>query len=213
MFARVLEGVFLTCRDSGSYRRALRARVGGLGDLLRETERAKGTAGAGRPKLGGTGARPPKLDSPPTLAALGISKRESAEAQELAIIPRETFEAYCRERWGWHKAYCNHLIRAADTVKALPETVATIVATETQARELAKAEPESRPRVIEIAAETVPLFEKEAKERQREHGETAPGKKTLTEKIPEVFGESRAKAAEAFKTNRQYVSDAKAAVG
>jgi hypothetical protein len=51
-----------------------------MGEMLAATERAKGSAGAGRPALGGARTLPPKPETP-TLAALGISKRESAEAQ------------------------------------------------------------------------------------------------------------------------------------
>ena len=56
-----------------------------LGEFLAQTERAKGTAGAGRPKLGGPVVVPPK--SEPTLADLGISKNESSKAQKLAARP------------------------------------------------------------------------------------------------------------------------------
>jgi len=61
------------------------------------------------------------------------------------------------------------------------------------------------------AVETLPLLEEEAKQRQREHGGTAPGRKrTLTQKIAEVkgSGEARQQAASLFGTNRQYVSEA-----
>lgn len=63
------------------------------------------------------------------------------------------------------------------------------------------------------AQEIVAKLGREAKERQREHGGTSPGKpKTLTQKIAEVSkvdGESREQLAELFDTNRQYVSDMK----
>jgi len=62
-----------------------------MGELLKETERAKGTAGMGRPTKGSTHKEPPKDDTP-TLAALGVSKKESARAQMLADIPDENFE-------------------------------------------------------------------------------------------------------------------------
>jgi len=62
-----------------------------MGELLAETERAKGTAGAGRPKIGSNRTIPPNSQSP-TLAELGVSKRESAEAQMLAEIPRAEFD-------------------------------------------------------------------------------------------------------------------------
>jgi hypothetical protein len=64
------------------------------------------------------------------------------------------------------------------------------------------------------AIEALPVLETEAKERQREHGQTAPGKtKTLSQNIDEVFDENNGRAtqqaAALFDTNRQYVSDAK----
>lgn len=62
-----------------------------MGQMLKETKRAKGTRGAGRPKKGSTHREPPK-DTEPTLYELGISKKESSRAQELAALPDETFE-------------------------------------------------------------------------------------------------------------------------
>ena len=50
-----------------------------LGEFLATGPKAKGTAGTGRPKLGGTKKKPPK--DAPTLSDLGLTKRESAEAQ------------------------------------------------------------------------------------------------------------------------------------
>lgn len=57
-------------------------------------------------------------------------------------------------------------------------------------------------------------FETQAKERQRDHGGTAPGKpKTVSQKIDSVIDKNQNKAAqkvaEMAGTNRQYVSDAK----
>jgi len=65
-----------------------------------------------------------------------------------------TFEDYCQKKWGWRRDYCDKLIQGAAVVKALPERVHTIVGTETQARELAKVEPERRVAVLEKAAES-----------------------------------------------------------
>jgi hypothetical protein len=55
-----------------------------------------------------------------------------AEIRDLRLYKREYggFEEYCRERWGWEKAYANHVIRAADVVKCLPAETATMVANE-----------------------------------------------------------------------------------
>jgi len=63
-----------------------------------------------------------------------------------------------------------------------------------------------------IALEILPMLEEEAKKRQIEHGNTAPGrKKTLKEKIPEVFQGTQARdhAASIMSVNPRYVSDAK----
>lgn len=68
-----------------------------LGEMLTETERAKGTRGQltgdvpkGARLVGGDAMIPPT--DVPTLADLGLTKRESSEAQMLAELPRETFE-------------------------------------------------------------------------------------------------------------------------
>lgn len=58
-----------------------------LGEILKANPPAKGTRGMGRPKIGGIKQEPPK-DDIPTLEQLGVTKRESAEAQMLASIPR-----------------------------------------------------------------------------------------------------------------------------
>ena len=61
-----------------------------MGEMLKETERAKGTQLAGR-TVGGHVTLPPKPETP-TLAEIGVTKRESVEAQRLAALPAETFE-------------------------------------------------------------------------------------------------------------------------
>ena len=81
-----------------------------------------------------------------------------AEIRDMRLYKPEfkTFMDYCKEKWGWGKGYCNHVIRAAQVVGALPET-ATIVATEAQARELARAPKAARGVVLEAAAVAGPL--------------------------------------------------------
>lgn len=67
-------------------------------------------------------------------------------------------------------------------------------------------------RATPCAANALPWFEKEAKERQKLLSGTrsGPGQKQVTEKIPEpAKGESRQKAAELFHTNPRYVLEAK----
>ncbi|MFH0871665.1 MAG: MT-A70 family methyltransferase [bacterium] len=61
-----------------------------MGEMLRETERAKGTDVAGRKNIDGDRQLP--SNPPPTLSDLGLTKRESAEAQRLAAIPEPLFE-------------------------------------------------------------------------------------------------------------------------
>ena len=54
-----------------------------MGGLLLATERAKGARGVG-PKIVVT---PRNRNDPPTIKEIGVSKRESAEAQRLAALP------------------------------------------------------------------------------------------------------------------------------
>lgn len=62
-----------------------------LGEILAAMPKAKGTAGTGRPDLGGNKKEPPKSDVS-TLADLGIDKRLSARSQQLARLPEREFE-------------------------------------------------------------------------------------------------------------------------
>jgi len=63
-----------------------------------------------------------------------------------------TFEAYCRERWGWGRHYANRHIQAAQVAEALVPT-GTIPKTEAQARAmLDRLEPEERAQVRAGAA-------------------------------------------------------------
>lgn len=62
-----------------------------LGEMLAATPKATGAAGTGRPNLGGSKTVPPKTDAP-TLAELGLSKKESAVAQKLAALPESDFQ-------------------------------------------------------------------------------------------------------------------------
>lgn len=53
--------------------------------MLKATERATGAAGHGRPSLGGSTLEPPKNNTP-TLTELGINKKTSSLAQQLADL-------------------------------------------------------------------------------------------------------------------------------
>ncbi len=79
-----------------------------------------------------------------------------AEIRDLRLYRRQYsgFAEYCREKWGWEKAYANHVIRAADVVKALPHETATMVANERVARELGKAEPSERAGVVQAIVDS-----------------------------------------------------------
>lgn len=70
--------------------------------------------------------------------------------ERLYRVAHETFEAYCRERWGFDRTYAHRVIGAAEVVSVLPN--GNRPTTESQARELAplKADP---PRLV-LAAET-----------------------------------------------------------
>jgi hypothetical protein len=136
-----------------------------------ETERAKRTAGPGRGKVG-VSALPTLPDAPPTLTDLGITKRESVEAQVLAALSQETFvevglalleirdrrlyrlthssfATYCEERWQFSETYGTRLIQAAEVVQALP--IGKGPFTESQARELARVQASPAPQSARLS--------------------------------------------------------------
>jgi len=78
-----------------------------------------------------------------------------AEIRDLRLYRREYsgFEEYCREKWGWSKPYCTQLITAAAVVEALPAKSQVAIATESQARELAKAAPGERAGVVQAVVD------------------------------------------------------------
>ncbi|MBI4024224.1 MAG: hypothetical protein HY360_04530, partial [Verrucomicrobia bacterium] len=65
-----------------------------IGEMLAQTERAKGSMGQlkGKDSSGGISMLPPENNAP-TLADFGLTKRESAEAQKLAAMPQDVFES------------------------------------------------------------------------------------------------------------------------
>jgi len=74
-----------------------------------------------------------------------------AEIRDLRLYRGEYggFEEYCRKKWGWSKPYCTQLITAAAVVESLPADKQVAIATESQARELAKAAPSDRAGVVQ----------------------------------------------------------------
>ena len=64
-----------------------------MGEMLRETPRATGAMGIGKSDVVSLDSTVEiEQEKPPRLADLGITRDESARAQMLADIPRETFE-------------------------------------------------------------------------------------------------------------------------
>ena len=86
------------------------------GQLLSEMEKAKGTAGMGRPikQLGASAREAPKEQ---TLAELGISHKQSSNWQRLAAVPEDQFE---RAFDTTKKPTTNGIIRAAQSPKPKP---------------------------------------------------------------------------------------------
>lgn len=74
-----------------------------------------------------------------------------------------TFEDYCRERWGWNRRYCNRLIEASSVIQKMGP-IGPKVAAESQARELARVEPEKRAQVLETASSNGDLTAKRIRE-------------------------------------------------
>jgi len=61
-----------------------------LGDMLKSMEKNRGTAGQGRPKLGGSNKKPPKSHAP-TLKELKIDKKTSMVAQHYSFQLKSQF--------------------------------------------------------------------------------------------------------------------------
>lgn len=92
--ARAIEIYSQQARNFDNEFRAIRIRIRAearCGELLREREKAKGTAGLGRPPIGGRTMQPPNSETA-TLADLGISKTQSSRFQQLAQVPANDFE-------------------------------------------------------------------------------------------------------------------------
>ncbi|MDW8309479.1 MAG: hypothetical protein RMK20_08915, partial [Verrucomicrobiales bacterium] len=76
---------------------------------------------------------------------VGLALAEIRESR-LYRFDHATFEEYCRSRWNWSRSYAHRVIDAALTVAALPSDQRP--ETESQARELARVEPERRAEVL-----------------------------------------------------------------
>lgn len=90
-----------------------------------------------------------------------------------------TFEAYCRERWGFSRVYAHNVIKSAQAVRALPEDVLTTVNTEFTARAVAKVAPEVRVEVVREASEAAksegrPMTARDVEDAAMAHDKPAP---------------------------------------
>lgn len=102
-----------------------------LGEMLRSSERAKGTRVKGG-TTGGPVVEPPANDAP-TLADLGISKKLSAESQVLASLPEEQYQEVKRKKTerkpapkktaerGSHKNWIEYIEKAETILSLLKE--------------------------------------------------------------------------------------------
>ncbi len=63
-----------------------------LGEMLASSQRATGAKTIGGGGFSGGSTSAPPEDSPPTLAELGLTKKESAVAQKLAALPEAEFQ-------------------------------------------------------------------------------------------------------------------------
>lgn len=83
-----------------------------------------------------------------TFVEVGLALAEIRDAR-LYRPAYATFEDYCRERWNWSRSYAHRIIEAAATSETLPMDQRP--ETESQARELARIEPERRVEVLNQA--------------------------------------------------------------
>ena len=93
--------------------------------------------------------------------------------KKLYLIENDTFDEYCREKWGWNRRYAYNLIESSEVVKALPENVRNCAQNEGQARELSKVPETERVEVISKASakaeeEARPMTARDIKEATEE---------------------------------------------
>lgn len=93
-----------------------------MGEALRDAEKAKGAAREGWNQTPSSSTT--AFIAPPTLSEIGITRDQSSRYQQIAAIPRQTFETAIEA----HKATGEPLstaavVRVAETLEALPEPV------------------------------------------------------------------------------------------
>jgi len=112
-----------------------------------------------------------------TFVEVGTALAEIRDAK--LYKPKQTFEEYCKERWGFDRTYAHRLIESANVCKVLP--MGNIPKTERQARPLAKLPPEDQPAAWEKAQE---LAKEEGKPVAARHVEKAV-EEVMPKKEPE----------------------------
>jgi phage N-6-adenine-methyltransferase len=85
-----------------------------MGQMLIEAPKAKGTRERiERTEHGGYKVKPPSNDSPPTLRDIGLTKRDSSQAQKLARLPEEKFQEVKAGTLKLHKVDKAHVSEAS----------------------------------------------------------------------------------------------------
>ena len=74
-----------------------------------------------------------------------------------------TFAEYCATKWQMSARHAYRLCESAEIIKSLPEQCDQLVTTESQARELAKADPDDREAILDEAATDGPVTAKKIK--------------------------------------------------
>jgi hypothetical protein len=91
----------------------------------------------------------------PSLTPSGLTCYRWRRRRRIYRATHDTFEAYCRERWGMSRVHAHRLIDAAGVAgNLLP--MGNVPATESQARPLARLEPERQREAWSRAVETAP---------------------------------------------------------
>ena len=90
-----------------------------------------------------------------TFVNVGNALREIRD-DGLYTVEHDTFDAYCKARWGWQRAYAYRLIGAAEVtenIRMSPIGDIALPSTETQARPLTKLKADEQPVAWELAVE------------------------------------------------------------
>lgn len=126
-----------------------------------------------------------------TFVEVGNAIREIRDSKLYKDQGYETFEKYCRERWGWSRNYVNKQVTAADTAALVGTTVP--IQNERVARELAplaKEDPETAKRVWgglteehgeDLTAKHVKKAVEEVRTAKRIREQLPPSTKTVVE--------------------------------